>query len=52
MSIKNNQSNPSSTIRINKSLDKFTGQVLFPDKVSKAKQMLKGIELPKKKKKS
>ena len=39
-------------VHINKSLDKFAGKVLFPEKVAKAKQMLKGVQLPKKKKKS
>ncbi len=36
-------------IIIDKALDKYSGKVLFPEKVAKAKSMLKGVELPKKK---
>lgn len=37
-------------VRIDKSLNKYTNVVLFPDKVKKAKQAFKKLGLPKLKK--
>jgi hypothetical protein len=36
-------------VKLDKSLDKLNDQVLFPDKVEKAKQTIDKIGLPKKK---
>ena len=49
MDIKNKHTSEPSGIIIDKALDKYSGQILFPEKVAKAKHMLKGVELPKKK---
>jgi hypothetical protein len=37
-------------VKINKTLDKFNEQVLFPDKLKEANQVLKTVGLPKTKK--
>jgi hypothetical protein len=37
---------PGIQIRINKSLDKYTGKVLFPEKLAKANRLLKGVKVP------
>jgi hypothetical protein len=34
-------------IRVNKELDKYEGKVLFPEKLAKANELLKGVKLPK-----
>lgn len=33
-------------IRLKKSLDKYAGQVLFPEKLAKANKLLKGVKIP------
>jgi hypothetical protein len=33
-------------VRVKKSLDKYSGQILFPDKLSKANKLLKGVKIP------
>jgi hypothetical protein len=37
----------SPVVKINKTLNKYSNVVLFPDKVEKANEMLKNIGLPK-----
>ncbi|MBL7752197.1 MAG: hypothetical protein SFU20_11735 [Chitinophagaceae bacterium] len=32
--------------RVKKSLDKYAGQVLFPEKLAKANELLKGKKIP------
>lgn len=32
--------------RVKKSLDKYAEQVLFPEKLSKANKLLKGVKIP------
>ncbi len=45
---KKNSTSPSASIRIrlNKNLDKYTNQVLFPEKLAKANKLLKGVKVP------
>jgi hypothetical protein len=33
-------------VKISKSLDKFSGKVLFPEKLAKANKLLKGRKVP------
>jgi hypothetical protein len=33
-------------IRVNKSLDKYAGKILFPEKLAKANRLLKGVKVP------
>ena len=32
--------------RVKKGLDKYSGEILFPEKVAKANKLLKGVKLP------
>lgn len=33
-------------VKVSKSLDKFSGKVLFPEKLAKANKLLKGVKVP------
>ena len=47
MKIKDLNKRKTPIVRIDKSLNKLEGKVLFPDKLEKANEMLKTIGLPK-----
>jgi hypothetical protein len=33
-------------VKVNKTLDKYTNVVLFPEKLAKANKLLKGVKIP------
>jgi hypothetical protein len=47
MSIKTSIKTRTPVVKINKSLDRLAGKVLFPEKVAEANEMLRKVGLPK-----
>jgi hypothetical protein len=45
--LRENSQNKSHTTQIDKSLNKYDNQIIFPEKLSKANEMLRKIGIPK-----